>query len=252
MIAVITQSNSHENLRRLFRSIERYWVPAPDIFVTVFGSVNIPTIDAVVRSKRFFEMQPLSLARNEIIRSFDLADNPRYTHFVFLDDDAWFEQPVRFNNLSEGKCYLGHAMSPEGRRLHSTNIESFYAAISINLIVSRNCLHEFDENLGLGSTGGAGEDWDYFLRLKPALEGWQNNYIVTHSSFLDKIKQLSLSQCWGLGRREAKSRNYILKKHELTDWVGFLKIAIKGLYPLRGVSYLVKNFSVFFYTVLRL
>lgn len=244
MFAVLTQTSKITNIDKLLSSLDQFWVCKPDIYLINFTEEDIYTHNLNVYEIREKNLLPLSVVRNKLISNFKLIGNPRYTHFVFLDDDCWFEEEFDSRNIKRGENYIGIARSPSGSLLHSLNLSEFTCAISINMIIAAKFLDYFDERLGLGTEIGAGEDWGYYLLLSSRQKfRLTQNYSILHLAFRDKLKNLSFSQLYAKAKSEASAVKYISKKYNIrTRWI-LIRSILKSFFPFFGIRFMFKNLS---------
>jgi hypothetical protein len=248
MLAIITQTDSVKNINNLIKSIYKYWIILPDIFVSNFTPDTISSNVIKIYELKYSSIVPLSAARNRLIRHFRLENTKIYSHFLYLDDDCWFEDKFDSNVLESCNNYIGIARSPCGRLLHSLNLNEFNCAISINLIVSSNCITYFDESLGLGSPIAAGEDWDYFLKLSVLHEFvLTTDFVVVHESFRKKILNFTYPQLSKKAKSEALALKYIGTKYPISTTRFIVRVFLKTLFPFWGVRFMFKNLCFLYY-----
>jgi hypothetical protein len=248
MLAIITQTDSVKNINNLIESIYKNWIVLPDIFVSNFTSEIISSNVIKIYELKYSNVVPLSAARNRLIRHFKLENNKYYSHFLYLDDDCWFEDKFDSNKLKSSNNYIGIARSPCGRLLHSLNLNEFNCAISINLIVSSNFITYFDESLGLGSSIAAGEDWDYFLKLSKLHEFvLTTDFVVVHESFRKKILNFTYAQLSKKAKSEALALKHIASKYPISTTRFIVRAIFKSLFPFGGFRFMFKNLCFLYY-----
>ena len=242
MFAALTQTSMISNLDKLISSLEKFWVCKPDVFVINFTNNDLPKYNLNIYEIRVENLLPLSVARNRLISTFNLLDDTKYSHFVFLDDDCWFEEEFDSRKMVQDENYIGIARSPSGSLLHSLKLSEFTCAISINMIIAAKFLDYFDENLGLGTVIGAGEDWGYYLLLSRRQKFLlTQNYQVLHLAFKDKIKKLTYSQLYAKAESEATAVKYLARAYNVTAYKIIVKSLLKSIYPFYGIRFMFKN-----------
>ncbi len=121
----------------------------------------------------------LSKARNNALQ-YLFKNNILYTHLMFPDDDSSFSPDFflcykeliksNFNYLIDVYCIGStNIFKPNKYKNHQKlTYINYDAAMSVNMIISQKNIHKtnyFDENLGVGSRFGGGEDVDFFIRV---------------------------------------------------------------------------------------
>jgi hypothetical protein len=184
------QSGRDAELQRMVSSVERFLASRPDVPLIHLLLLQRCS-DAAVASKQLgfparmrvsaIDRQvSLSAARNMMINCLfsDPPEGFEEALIAFPDDDAWYPEGVleyiysRFKANSELDfwfCRYGSAavLPPEVNE-HSPTLQQIISRASSNTIVVRGKVLRacagFDENLGLGTPAGSGEDTDFAMR----------------------------------------------------------------------------------------
>lgn len=180
------------------------------------------------------ELMSLSRARNIAL---DYVDEKmiKYRYVMFPDDDSSFDR-FFFENFRKSvkACslidvygtgtrilYKAHKMTDKQR----LSIKDHVNAMSVNMIISSDVqmkVGKFDENLGVGTYYGAGEDCDYFLRC---LENGAEFYYVKdlwnyHPLNAAKLSDLPFKVLKKRYQSYGRGAVYMFLKHEMRNDAG--------------------------------
>ncbi len=172
------------------------------------------------------EPMPLSKSRNLAIK-FLKDSHIDYRYIMFPDDDAYYMEDF-FNNFYkeihgsfnfivsvfdfQKKKYLAK-IDKKGELLNYKKIKD---VMSINMILSKESLIFFDEEIGLGTINGSSEDIDYFIRVSRAKRQFMTcNLTIGHPIGENKYEKMSSIKILKKLQNYSRGYFYVLAKHKL-------------------------------------
>ncbi|GHV36289.1 hypothetical protein FACS1894178_7330 [Bacteroidia bacterium] len=246
-LVLITTFQNFDHIGQLSASLER------NKNVKIFCILINQTIDKHCNNcqnvaQLFSEKTSLSHARNIGLQYLE-EKNMDYQHIMFPDDDAFFDENFfeNYKNVVEiNKNYLINVLSPDRKewvyglkKIQNSMVKksNFDAAISINMLVSRNVMRKvgfFDEHLGVGTENFAGEDTDFFLKIYEQGNCFETatSLTVIHPSHKDKIKTFTVKKLKNEAKKYSKGLIFVLKKHKISTFYVCFKAFAGFLYHL--------------------
>lgn len=150
-----------------------------------FESTKVVQIECINKST----LLPLSVARNIAIE-YVLSQKIEADYIMFPDDDSTFDRNffVQYANIEKRKNYIVDVYCAGTKMLFKKQSKissqqllrpkNWNVACSVNMLISFDSFDKvkfFDEELGVGSRYGAGEDNDYFIRICSISDGFFYN-----------------------------------------------------------------------------
>ena len=197
MYLLITQTNNRELVTRLLSSIEHSLCKVVVVNHTTL-KIQDPKIISIEIGKRISSSKSKNIAL-KFSKTQEWYSS--ISHILFPDDDCYYGNCFwSIFKPHDNQSYLTNIINEKKQILKWWKIGSlgYLKVMNSNLVISKNHLKYlfFDENLGVGTPNGSGEDLDIFWQVGPknfkAEKNWHVHHPLNNSSELpiDKFNKL--------------------------------------------------------------